>query len=68
MIDAVRDITHDELGDLVSPLERATGQAVDVDVVIVHEAPIPLEFRSYFDFKPIHERCVAGALKAAARG
>ena len=84
-------LTHDELGDLVSRLERATGHAVDV--VIVHEASIPLAFRvfregvllcardrkalvdqkaraivSYFDFKPIHERCVAGALKAAARG
>ena len=84
-------LSHAEVGDLVSRLERATGRAVDV--VIVHETSIPVAFRifregtevlvrdrkalvdqkaraivAYFDFKPIHDRCVAGALRAAARG
>lgn len=84
-------LAHHALGELVSRLEEATG--LGVDVVIVHEAAIPLAFRifregtevfvrdrralvdqkartlvEYFDFKHLHDRCVAGALRAAARG
>ena len=84
-------LLHDELGDLVARLEQATG--CRVDLVILHEAPIPLAFRvfregieafvrdrralveqkartivQHLEFRPIHQRCVTGALKAAARG
>ena len=84
-------LSHSEIGDLVSRLEQATG--LDVDLVVIHEAAIPLAFRvfregievfvrdrsalveqkartivEYLDFKPIHDCCVAGALKAATRG
>ena len=38
-------LTHDELGDLVPRLERVTGHSVDL--VIVHEAAIPLAFRVF---------------------
>jgi predicted nucleotidyltransferase len=84
-------LSPQEVGSLVARLEQATGR--DVDLVILHEAGIPLAFRifrdgvevfvrdraalvaqkartivQWLDFKPLHDRCVDGALKAAGRG
>ena len=84
-------LSNAELGDLISRLEQVTGRSVDV--VVLHEAGIPIAFRAfregvevyvrnrralvdqkaqtivqYLDFKPVHDRCVEGALEAARRG